>query len=167
MIAPDLVTTVFETRIDVDEDVREKMIMLLNQQLADLVDLKSQTKQAHWNVRGPHFIAYHKMFDELAAQLDVPIDDTAERVGTLGGRAEGTARMAAGRSRLVDWNPDLSGGEEVVGVIADRFSYVAAYTRKAIERASDLGDEVSADLLTETSRSLDKALWFLEAHLQG
>ncbi len=159
--------TAFETRMDLDESVREPMAALLNQHLADLIDLRSQTKQAHWNVRGPHFIAYHELFDTLAAQLTEPVDTVAERIGALGYRAEGTTRMAAGNSRLVDWPLDLTDGPTIVEAIADRFSYVAAFTRSAIDKASESGDEVTTDVLTEVARGLDKSLWFLEAHLQG
>lgn len=159
--------TAFETRMDLDEPIRDRMATLLNQHLADMIDLRSQTKQAHWNVRGPHFIAYHELFDELAAQLNEPVDMVAERIGALGYRAEGTTRMAASKSRLVDWPLELADGAKIVEAIADRFSYEAAFTRSAMEKASEAGDEVTTDLLTEVARGLDKSLWFLEAHLQG
>lgn len=159
--------TAFETRMDLDEPIRERMAILLNQHLADMIDLRSQTKQAHWNVRGPHFIAYHELFDALAGQLDEPVDMVAERIGALGYRAEGTTRMAAGKSRLVDWPLEMTDGMQTVEAVADRFSYVAAFTRSAIDKASESGDEVTTDLLTEIARGLDKSLWFLEAHLQG
>lgn len=167
MIATHTPTTSFETRMDLDESVRERVAVLLNQQLADLIDLRSQTKQAHWNVRGPHFIADHELFDELAGQLTEPIDMVAERIGALGFRAEGTARMAAANSRLVDWALDLSDGDKTMQAVADRYSYLAAFTRSAIDKVSELGDEVTTDLLTELARGLDKSLWFLEAHSQG
>jgi len=158
--------TSFNTRMDIDEDTRADMIAVMNQALADLSDLRSQTKQAHWNVRGPHFIAYHELFDNLVADLDAPVDDVAERVGALGGRAEGTIRMAAGKSRLVDLPLETVRDEEVVAALADRFSYVAAWCREAIDKAADASDEVTADLFTEVTRGLDKSLWFLEAHVQ-
>lgn len=158
--------TSFNTRMDLSEDTRADMIAILNQALADLSDLRSQTKQAHWNVRGPHFIAYHELFDQLVAELDAPVDDVAERIGALGGRAEGTIRMAAGKSRLVDLPLETVRGEDVIEAISDRFSYVAAWCREAIDKAADASDEVSADLFTEVTRGLDKSLWFLEAHVQ-
>ena len=90
----------FSTRIDLPAPVREKMIALLNQQLADTFDLFSQIKQAHWNVKGPQFIALHELFDKLAEDVEESVDTIAERATALGGTALGTARMAAGASRL-------------------------------------------------------------------
>lgn len=153
------------TRNDLPQDVRAKMVGLLNQQLADTSDLFSQVKQAHWNVKGPQFIALHELFDELAAQLLAHIDEIAERGVQLGGSAAGTVRMAASASRLSEF-PDISDGLEVVAALADRYAALAASTRAGIDAADEAGDMDSADLFTEVSRGLDKALWFLEAHLQ-
>ena len=156
---------VHATRNDLAPDVRNKMIGLLNQQLADTTDLFSQVKQAHWNVKGPRFIALHELFDELAAQLLEYIDEIAERGVQLGGRAAGTVRMAAHASRLPEF-PEISEDLEIVASLADRFALLAASSRAGIDTADQAGDADTADLLTEVSRGLDKSLWFLEAHLQ-
>ena len=55
------------------------MIGLLNQELADTSDLYSQTKQAHWNVKGIHFYQLHLLFDELAEKRQGEADELAER----------------------------------------------------------------------------------------
>jgi len=153
------------TRIDLKGKLRDSMIALLNQQLADTVDLYTQVKQAHWNVRGPHFIALHELFDKLAEDLEGPVDDIAERVTALGGVARGTARMAARESRLSELPGDNFDGLVVVAALADRYAALAASTRKAIDTAGKAGDADTSDLFTGVSRGLDKALWFLEAHL--
>src|ERR1700745_66033 len=88
----------FPTRNDLDHDLRGKVIALLNQHLADTFDLMSQTKFAHWNVKGPTFIALHKLFDELAEGLEEHVDEIAERATALGGVARGTVRQAAAMS---------------------------------------------------------------------
>jgi starvation-inducible DNA-binding protein len=156
----------FVTRHDLPEKARTAMVALLNQQMADTSDLFSQVKQAHWNVKGPEFIALHKLFDEFAAELTGYIDDLAERAVQFGGRAMGTVRMAAAASRLQEL-PDATGGMAVVAALADRYAALAATTRRAIDAAAEAGDADTADLFTEISRGLDKQLWFLEAHLQG
>jgi starvation-inducible DNA-binding protein len=155
----------FPTRNDLSLEVRRQMADLLNQSLADLFDLLSQTKQAHWNVKGMHFIALHELFDELAAELDGHIDTIAERVTALGGTANGTARMAAAASRLPEFPADLIGSRAFVEALADRYGLAANNTRKAIDVADEAGDANTADLFTEVSRDLDKRLWFLEAHI--
>lgn len=157
----------FKTRIDLPADRREKLITLLNQQLADTFDLYGQTKQAHWNVKGPQFHQLHELFDELANQLREFVDLIAERATTLGGTALGTVRMAAGASRLSEYPLDPGGSMQHVEALAARYAALAATTRSAIEAAEKEDDASTADLLTEVSRGLDKSLWFLEAHLQA
>ncbi|MBU6200287.1 MAG: DNA starvation/stationary phase protection protein Dps [Xanthomonadaceae bacterium] len=154
-----------DTRIDIAPKLRTHMCALLNQQLADTLDLYTQVKQAHWNVKGPHFIALHELFDKLAEDLEEPVDDMAERITALGGVAEGTARMASKASRLKEFPDGCIDGVKAVAALADRYAELAASTRAAIDKAAKQGDADTSDLFTGISRELDKALWFLEAHL--
>jgi starvation-inducible DNA-binding protein len=159
-------TTTLVTSIDLAENVRDKMIALLNQQLAGTFDLYSQTKQAHWNVKGAQFFALHELFDRLAAELEAFVDTIAERATALGGLAQGTVRQAAANSELDDYPLELTESLPTVTALVERYAALAASTREAIEAADAAGDESTADTFTEVSRGLDKALWFLEAHLQ-
>ena len=157
----------FPTRHDLPADKRAELIALLNQQLADTKDLQTQTKHAHWNVKGENFIALHKLFDELNAVLEGFVDEIAERATALGGVAVGTARNVAARTRLPELGLDTFHWKQLVPAMADRFAHLAKTTREAIDAADDLGDKDTADLFTEVSRGLDQSLYFLEAHLQG
>ena len=157
----------FRTRIDLPAQAREKLIPLLNQQLADTFDLYSQTKQAHWNVKGAQFLPLHELFDTLAGELLGHADLIAERATALGGVALGTARLAASVSRLPEFPADGVAGPQAIEALATRFAALAATTRKAIDDAAAVADQGTADLFTEVSRALDKGLWFLEAHLQA
>jgi starvation-inducible DNA-binding protein len=157
----------FSTRIDIPGEQREKLIELLNQHLADTFDLYSQTKQAHWNVKGPQFFQLHELFDTLAESVEDYVDLLAERVTALGGTAMGTARMAAATSRLAEYPLDAITGMQHVQALAERFASYAATSRKAINTANEYGDADTADLFTQISRGIDKHLWFLEAHLQA
>jgi starvation-inducible DNA-binding protein len=157
----------FSTRNDLAGKSRTKLIALLNANLYDLVDLYSQTKHAHWNVKGPLFIALHKLFDELAEKLEEAIDETAERATALGGTANGTARQVAANSRVAEFPRDTHAGPEVLTALAERYAAVAKSTREAIDEAAKLGDAGTADLFTQHARELDQALWFLEAHQQA
>lgn len=156
----------YKTSIDLDGETREQITALLNQQLADTFDLYSQTKQAHWNVKGAQFFQLHELFDKLAGDTLVYVDDIAERATTLGGTALGTARMSAAASRLPEY-PGIVGGQESVAALVERYAALAASTRAAIDASDNLGDADTADLFTGISRGLDKSLWFLEAHLQA
>jgi starvation-inducible DNA-binding protein len=157
----------FKTGHDLSAAVRGEMVALLNQQLADTFDLLSQTKQAHWNVKGPDFYQLHELFDRLAEELLGHVDEIAERATALGGLAKGTARMAAAATRLPDLPLEVVDSMATVEALAQRYASVAATTRAGIEASQDAGDLGTSDLLTEVSRGLDKSLWFLEAHLQG
>jgi len=154
------------TSIDLAESTRQSMVELLNRQLAATSDLHSQTKQAHWNVKGLNFIALHELFDKLAQELAVFVDSIAERATALGGTAFGTVRMAAARSSLKEYPGDLTDGKDHVKALAERYAAYGAANRTAINKAEQSGDAGTEDLFIEISRAVDKSLWFLEAHMQ-
>ncbi len=156
----------FNTHNDMPHEVRHAMVTLLNEQLADTFDLYSQTKQAHWNVKGLDFMQLHEFFDMLAESLLEYVDMIAERATALGGIAMGTARMSAQQSRLPEFPTDIFTGKQIVEVLAQRFGHYASTTRAGIEMAATHGDQDTSDLFTEISRTIDKHLWFIDAHLQ-
>ena len=157
----------FKTKNDLPHDTRVQAVELLSQRLADCIDLQTQCKQAHWNVKGPNFIALHKLFDEVNEAVEEYVDLIAERVVQLGGIAEGTARLVAQRSALIDYPPAISSGEEHVAALSDALSEFGRTARLGINEMNELDDADSADILTEISRGVDKWLWFVEAHQQG
>lgn len=145
-------------------DTRKKIADLLNALLADLADLHSQTKQAHWNLRGFHFRPLHLFFDELAGMLLPHIDTVAERITALGGTAHGTVRMAAKNSRLPELPEKDFHDMAVVVALIERYAACGKSVRDGISNADDLEDAGTADHLTKISQDLDEALWMLEAH---
>ena len=157
----------YETENDISKDRRTQLNALLNQRLASAVDLQMQMKQAHWNVKGPSFIGLHELFDKVAEAVEGYVDEIAERVVQLGGVAEGTVRMAAARSRLVEYSPEISEGTAHVEGVARALSTFGQEARNTINEADELDDADTADLFTEVSRGVDKWLWFVEAHSQA
>jgi len=157
----------YKTRIDLTASVREEVIPLLQARLADAVDLFTQVKQAHWNVKGPTFIALHELFDKVAEIVEEHGDLLAERITALGGRADGTSRAAAERSSLAEYPLDATSGPQHVAAVADRLAAFGKAVRGGIDHATRLGDADSADIFTEISREIDKQLWFVEAHMQA
>ena len=145
-------------------DTRKQIADLLNLMLADLADLHSQTKQAHWNLRGPHFRPLHLFFDELAGMLLAHIDTVAERISALGGTANGTVRMAAENSRLSEFPAKAFHDMACVAALIERYAACGKSARDGISTADDLDDAGTADHLTKVSQDLDEALWMLEAH---
>lgn len=156
-----------KTKIDLAKGKREKLIEILNQSLADAADLKSQAKQAHWNVKGPSFIALHELFDQVATEVEGHSDLIAERITTLGGTAMGTVRLAAENSSLSEYPHEISDGMAHVDALSSALADFGKKARKNIDSTDELGDKDTADLYTEISRAIDKQLWFVEAHIQA
>jgi len=155
------------TKIDIKKGTREQIIEILNQRLADASDLKSQAKQAHWNVKGMNFIALHELFDQVATEMDPYVDDIAERITTLGGVALGTVRVAAQNSSLSEYPLEISDGAAHVDALSNALADFGKKVRADIDKTDELGDKDTADLFTGISRGIDKLLWFVEAHLQA
>ncbi|MEB3311030.1 MAG: DNA starvation/stationary phase protection protein Dps [Snowella sp.] len=155
----------YPTRIDLSVEIRTQIINILSTTLATTLDLKTQIKQAHWNVKGLDFYQLHLLFDELATEVEEYVDMVAERITALGGTPLGTARVAAANSILPEYPLDIATGVDHVTALCDRYGAYAAHVRTAIADTADLGDADTSDLYTEISRTIDKRLWFLEAHL--
>ncbi len=156
-----------KTKNDISKETREKLIETLNARLADVSDLKSQAKQAHWNVKGMDFIQLHELFDQVATQAEEYTDLIAERAVILGGTALGTVRVAASNSSLSEYPLEISAGADHVDALSTALADFGKKVRENIDEADELGDMDTADLFTEVSRGIDKLLWFVEAHLQS
>ena len=157
----------FKTKNGLSEATRVKAVELLIARLADCIDLQTQTKHAHWNVKGPNFIALHELFDKINEEMEDYVDDIAERAVQLGGVAEGTARMVVKRSSLSEYPVNTVDGRSHLEALSSALAAFGTAARKGIDQSNELGDLVTADLFTEVSRGIDKWLWFVEAHLQA
>ena len=155
------------TKNNLAEAVRMEMVPLLNARLADSVDLFDQAKHAHWNVKGPQFIALHQLFDTIAGHLEGFADLLAERAVQLGGIAEGTSQVVAERTSLTPYPLTLTTGRDHVDALSSALADFGGKVRAGIDAADGRGDKDTADLFTEISREVDKDVWFLEAHLHG
>ena len=154
------------TRNDLPDNTRKAMIALLNARLADTIDLRLSIKQAHWNVKGPTFIALHELFDQIQGRVDTFADDIAERAVQLGGLVAGTAVTVAKNSQLEAYPTEVTDEKQHLKLLADRLAAYGKLARQGIDAADESGDKDTADLFTGVSRSIDKDLWFVEAHLQ-
>ncbi|HWL11158.1 MAG TPA: DNA starvation/stationary phase protection protein Dps [Planctomicrobium sp.] len=153
------------TKIDITPDRREQICILLNARLADIIDLTLQAKQAHWNVKGPHFIALHKLFDEVYGQFSEQTDEIAERIVALGGNADGILQSISKRTTLPAYNATTHDGRSHVEALSSALAIFGQAIRQDIDRAAELQDAGTSDLFTQISRLTDKYLWFVEAHL--
>jgi starvation-inducible DNA-binding protein len=155
------------TKNDLTENVRKNAIGLLNARLADAVDLRAQVKQAHWTVRGPGFIGLHELFDDIADRVIEHVDEIAERITALGGVPDGTVQTVARTTTLTPYPTDISSGPDTIEALSSALATFGKGVRKAIDEAEEFGDADTADLFTQISRSIDKDLWFVEAHIQA
>jgi len=155
------------TRNDLPARTRARVEKLLNQRLADALDLEAAAKQAHWNVKGPHFIALHELFDQVHDNVEEHVDAIAERITALGGTARGTVGAVVRASSLAPYPEELTEGLAHVAALADRMADFGRKVRAGIAAAAKLDDADTSDLFTGVSRDVDKYLWLLEAHLHG
>lgn len=160
-------TLLHPTKNDLSDKTRRAMVDLLNQNLADVLDLGLQAKQAHWNVKGPHFIALHELFDKVAEELEEFSDEIAERAVALGGIALGTTQIISKNSRLAAYPVNAIPGQAHIAALSAAFAKFGKAVRAAIDTASNAGDADTADLFTGVSRGADKLLWMVEAHAQA
>jgi starvation-inducible DNA-binding protein len=157
----------YATKNDLPESIRTKVVQLLNARLADAIDVQTQMKQAHWNVKGPNFIALHELFDKINEDVEDYVDLIAERVVQLGDIALGTARSVAQRSQQKEYPLSIASGRDHVEAVANALATFGKAARAAIDASDELRDKDTADIFTEVSRGVDKWLWFVEAHLQA
>jgi len=155
----------YTTKTDLPEKTRRQIIELCNARLADAIDLQTQTKQAHWNVKGPHFIALHELFDKVNEDVEDYVDLIAERSVQLGGVVDGTARSVANRSTLPEYPVKGGDGRQHVDALSSALAAFGKLARSAIEETARLGDQDTNDIFIEISRGTDKWLWMVEAHL--
>jgi starvation-inducible DNA-binding protein len=153
------------TRNTLPEATRQRSVDLLNQNLAAAIDLHAQVKQAHWNVRGPNFIAIHELFDAVAAGIEEAMDSVAERAGALGGTAHGTVQCAVERSTLIPYPLGIADEVQHLAAVSGALAAFGEMLRNAIASADQIGDAATVDLFTTLARAVDQQLWKVESHL--
>ncbi len=153
----------FPSSSTLPEEDRARIVEALNARLADGLDLHSQLKVAHWNVRGPQFPALHPLFESFATSLAAHNDEIAERAVTLGGRARGTVRVVAATSTLLDYPSETSRDLHHVRLLADRFEVYLRGLKASRVMIEELDDVDTVDLLTGIISEFEKYHWFLRA----
>lgn len=156
----------FDTSNDLPPTTRRSVIEILNEHLADAIDLQLQAKQAHWNMKGPNFVGLHELFDKVASQAQEYADEIAERAVALGGVARGTIQPVSGQSQLREYPLEVGDWRAHVRAMQDALATFGRGVRKAIDDTTAVNDADTADLFTEISRGVDKSLWMVEAHVQ-
>jgi len=156
----------YQSHNDLPSNTKAVSIGVLNARLADAIDLALLTKQAHWNLKGPNFIALHEMIDGFRTELDGHVDTMAGRIVQLGGTALGTIQTVAATTTLAPYPTDIYASKDHLAALIERYAKLGSSVRVAIDTTAEAGDADTNDLLIAVSRALDKQLWFLEAHIQ-
>ena len=157
----------YPTKNTLPEKVRIQVADLLQVHLSNSIDLSTQAKQAHWNVKGPDFISLHELFDKIARNSSGYVDLIAERIVQLGAIADGTLKTVAKRTMLPAYPVHISAGHDHVNALSHTLASFGEQIRGAIRAVTEVTDTDTADLLTQISRDVDKHLWFVEAHVQA
>jgi starvation-inducible DNA-binding protein len=157
----------YRTSNTLSEKIRFKSAELLNRHLAAAIDLHAQVKQAHWNVRGPAFIAVHELLDKVADVVEGYSDTIAERAATLGSTAEGTTQVAVKRSFLDRYELGVADEKAHLTAVTAALAAFGDSVRKGIDQAAACGDQDTSDVFTEVSRGIDYQTWLVESHLHS
>lgn len=152
---------------NLNQDVRTKMVDLLNARLVDTIAITLAVKQAHWNLKGQGFIGVHELLDDVADRLRESADLMAERAVILGGFAKGTIEVVSDKAEIEAYPVEISDLEDHVQALKERFMVLGGAVREAAETAEDAGDDDTADLFTEVSRTVDKDAWFIGANAKA
>jgi len=154
------------TKNSIPEKVRVELISMLNASLASITDLYAQLKQAHWNVKGPEFISLHKLFDEVAEELEEYIDTVAERAAALGGTVLGTLHESVKNTALDPYPTNIVKAKDHLEHLTHNIAIIGELTREYMDASEELNDMATNDVFIDLARFLDQKLWFLESHLQ-
>ncbi len=154
------------TFCDLSLSIREKAAPLLQQSVANGLDLYSQIKQAHWTIKGPAFLLIHEFFDDLGSQVLEFVDVLAERLEQIGGTVQGTIRVAARSSTLEEYPLENVDEQDHIKSICKVLRVFNHQCRENIQIFSDMKDDVTSELYTDIALALDKKMWMLESHLK-
>ncbi len=157
----------YKNRVALPDDVKEKNVVVMNERLAASLDMYSQAKFAHWNVKGINFYQLHLVFDATAKVIFKQIDPIAERITQLGGVANGTVRQSALSSPIPAYNTTAVTGPEHLNALADALGVYCKELREASDEIDDLGDEPTADFFKQLVVEAEEELYFLESHLEA
>ncbi len=165
--ATHIVDRMYKNRVALPDDVKHKVVQVMQERLAEATDMYSQAKFAHWNVKGDNFYQLHLVFDSVADVIGKHADPIAERITQLGGVANGTIRQAACVSRIPEYPVDTIAGMEHVQALADALGHYCEKLREASDKIDDLGDEPSSDFFKQLVVEAEEQLYFLESHLEA
>jgi starvation-inducible DNA-binding protein len=165
--ATKMVDRMYPNRVDLSDKVKQQVVEAMQVTLAAASDMYSQSKFAHWNVKGDNFYQLHLVFDHVAEVIEAQVDPIAERITQLGGVANGTVRQASCGSVIPEYPVETINGMDHVRALADSLGVYCKTLRDASEKIDDIGDKPSADFFNQMIVDAEEQLYFLESHLEA
>ena len=165
---PNLVADTLPVRTPVPSmsiDDSEKVVGVMQERLAALLDMQLTLKHVHWNVVGMNFIAIHEMLDPQVEAVRAMSDEVAERIATMGGEPLGTPGAIIAQRSWDDYPLNREPAVRHLVALDDVYSGLIGDHRAALGELGDL-DPISEDLFVGHIRQLELFQWFVRAHLK-
>ena len=155
-----------KTNIGISDENSKAVADELAKILADEYVLYTKTRNAHWNVLGPDFFEKHKFFEGQYEQLDVFIDDVAERIRTLGHYPPASLKSFLALTQLTEATSEKNNSSGFIKeLLSDHESIIITlreHIRTFTDKYHDLG---TSDFVTGLMENHEKMAWFLRSHL--
>ena len=151
-------------KIGLDKDHSRELVEKLNDLLANYQVFYQNTRGFHWNIRGEKFFELHAKFEELYTDLQVKIDEIAERILTLSGMPLHTFDDYLTVSKVKSM-VNLSKGKDCVESIVVAFGILLEKQRVILDLAAEYGDEGTNAMASDYIREQEKLVWMYNAWL--
>jgi len=149
--------------IGISDQDRSQVVKILERVLADQYVLYTKTRNYHWNVVGPHFGDYHKLFSDQYVALDADIDEVAERIRSLGARTPATLVEFGKNARLSEHPGEYPDAPTMIANLAADHEAVVRMLREGVEACGKHNDAGTEDFLTGLMEKHEKTAWMLRS----
>lgn len=148
--------------LNINEEKLFPVVEELNTLLADYHMYYQKLRNFHWNIRGHNFFDLHEKFEELYTDARIKIDEIAERILTLRYHPLSNYSEYLETSSIQESNISLSDREMVTEVLKAHSSLLKQMS-KVVQKADEVRDEGTIDLIGSYIRELEKISWMLDA----
>ncbi|MBG6188542.1 MULTISPECIES: Dps family protein [Flavobacterium] len=154
-------------KIGITEAHLKNSISILSSILANEMTLYIKLRKFHWNVSGQSFMELHKLFEGQYTQLEVSIDETAERISKLGGKTIGTMKEFSELTIIKESPNQYPGQKEMLQELVEDHETLIVQLRKDVDASADENkDAGTADFLTGLMLAHETMAWTLRRYLE-
>ncbi len=153
-------------KLGLNQEKVNDLITDLNSLLANYQLLYSNVRGFHWNIKGNNFFELHLKFEEIYNDLQVKIDEVAERILTLGGVPENTFTMYLKSASIKEISKETNGAKGLENII-EGISIIIKLERSLLEKSAEINDEGTNSLVSGYITEHEKSLWMFNAYLSN